>query len=73
MKIETKLALNNMKKNKKRTIYTTLSLILCSTLLLTTIILISSIREGVSENFDNEYNDYYIILNIYHKIILQYI
>ena len=62
MKIETKLALNNMRKNKKRTLYTTISLILCTTLILTTILLISSIRNGVSENFDTEYNDYHIIL-----------
>ena len=62
MKIEAKLALNNMRKNKRRTIYTTISLILCTALILTTIILISSIRNGVSENFDTEYNDYHIIL-----------
>jgi len=62
MKIETKLALNNLTKNKKRTLYTTISLILCTALILTTILLISSIRKGVSENFDTEYNDYHIIL-----------
>ena len=62
MKIETKLALNSLKRNKKRTSYTTISLILCTALILTTILLISSIRNGVSENFDTEYNDYHIIL-----------
>ena len=62
MKIETKLALNSLKRNKKRTLYTTISLILCTALILTTILLISSIRNGVSENFDTEYNDYHIIL-----------
>ena len=62
MKIEAKLALNNMRKNKKRTLYTTISLILCTMLILTTLILISSIRNGVSENFETEYNDYHIIL-----------
>ena len=62
MKIEAKLAVNNMRKNKRRTIYTTISLILCTALILTTIILISSIRNGVSENFETEYNDYHIIL-----------
>lgn len=61
MKIETKLALNSLKRNKKRTLYTTISLILCTALILTTILLISSIRNGVSENFDTEYNDYHII------------
>ena len=63
MKIETELALNSMRKNKKRTLFTTISLILCTTLILTTIILISSIRNGVSENFDVEHNDYHFILN----------
>lgn len=62
MKIEAKLALNNMKKNKKRTIYTTISLVLCTLFILTTIILISSIRNGISENFDSEYNDYHVVL-----------
>lgn len=62
MKIETKLALNSLKRNKKRTLYTTISLTLCTALILTTILLISSIRNGVSENFDAEYNDYHIIL-----------
>ena len=61
MEIETKLALNSLKRNKKRTLYTTISLILCTALILTTILLISSIRNGVSENFDTEYNDYHII------------
>ena len=62
MKIEAKLAVNNMRKNKKRTLYTTISLILCTMLILTTLILISSIRNGVSENFETEYNDYHVIL-----------
>ena len=62
MKIETKLALNNIKKNKRRTLYTTISLILCTALILTTILLISSIKKGVSENIDTEYNDYHVVL-----------
>ena len=62
MRIETKLAINNIKKNKKRTTYTIISLILCTTLILTTILLISSIRNGVSENSNNDYNDYHIML-----------
>lgn len=62
MKIETKLALKNMLENKKRSIFTCISLILCSTLILTTIILISSIKNGVSESFNSEYNDYHFIL-----------
>ena len=63
MKIETKLAFKNLLKNKKRTIFTCISLILCSTLILTTIMLISSIKNGVSESFNTEYNDYHFILN----------
>jgi len=62
MKVETKLALNNIKKNNKRTMYTIISLILCTTLILTTMLLVSSIRNGVSENFDTEYSDYHVIL-----------
>mgnify|MGYP004670615557 FL=1 len=62
MKIETKLALKKMLENKKRSIFTCISLILCSTLILTTIILISSIKNGVSESFNSEYNDYHFIL-----------
>ena len=62
MKIETRLAMNNMKTNKKRTLYTAISLTLCTTLILTTILLISSIRNGVSENSNNDYNDYHIML-----------
>ena len=42
--------------------YTIISLILCTTLILTTMLLVSSIRNGVSENFDTEYNDYHVIL-----------
>ena len=63
MKIEAKLAINNMRKNKKRTLYTTISLILCTMLILTAIILVSSIRNGVSDNFETEYNDYHIVLH----------
>ena len=40
MKIETRLAMNNMKTNKKRTLYTAISLTLCTKIILTTILLI---------------------------------
>lgn len=63
MKIETKLAFKNMIKNKKRTIFTCISLVLCSTLILTTLILVSSIKNGASESFNTEYNDYHFIIN----------
>ena len=62
MKIETKLALNNMKKNKKRSVFTTVSIMLCTVLIFTTLILISSIRNGISENIETEYNDYHFII-----------
>lgn len=62
MKIETKLALKNMKKNKKRSVFTTVSIMLCTVLIFTTLILISSIRNGISENIETEYNDYHFII-----------
>ena len=62
MKIETKLALNNMKKKKKRSVFTTVSIMLCTVLIFTTLILISSIRNGISENIETEYNDYHFII-----------
>lgn len=62
MKIETKLALNNMKKNKKRSVFTTVSIMLCTVLIFTTLILISIIRNGISENIETEYNDYHFII-----------
>ena len=42
MKIETKLTFNNMKKNIKRTIYTTISIVLCAFLIITTILVATS-------------------------------
>ncbi len=62
MKIETKLALNNMKKNKKRSVFTTISIMLCTVLIFTILILISSIRNGISENIETKYNDYHFII-----------
>ncbi len=53
MKIETKLTLNNMKKNIKRTVFTTISIILCSVLIFTTLIIISSIRNGITREYRN--------------------
>lgn len=62
MKIETKLTIKNMRKNIKRTIYTTLSIALCTFLILTTLILISSIRNGINEGANIQYNDYHFII-----------
>lgn len=62
MRIETKLTLNNMRKNIKRTIFTIISITLCTTLILTTMLVISSIRAGIAENIETEYNDYHFII-----------
>ena len=62
MKIETKLTIKNMKKNIKRTIYTTISIALCVFLIFTTLILISSIRNGINEGTNIKYNDYDFII-----------
>ena len=62
MKIELNLSINNMKKNIKRTLYTTVSITLCTILILTTILLISSIKNGIAENIETKYNDYHMIL-----------
>ncbi len=62
MKIEMKLTYNNMKNNIKRTTFTTISMILCTFLILTTMIIISSIRNGITENIDIKYNDYHMVI-----------
>ena len=51
-----------MKKNIKRTIYTTISIALCVFLIFTTLILISSIRKGINEGTNIKYNDYDFII-----------
>ncbi len=62
MKIETKLTINNMKQNKKRTIFTIISIILCTVLIFVTMLLISSIKNGIAKNIEKEYNDYHFII-----------
>lgn len=62
MKIETRLTFNNMKRNIKRTIFTIISIILCTVLIFTIMLLVSSIKHGVSEKIENEYNDYHFII-----------
>ena len=59
MKIETKLTFNNMKKNIKRTIYTTISISLCAFLIITTILVATSISTGFQESIASKYNDYH--------------
>lgn len=62
MKIERKITIKNMRKNIKRTIYTTISIALCTFLIFTTLILISSIRNGINEGTNIQYNDYDFII-----------
>ena len=62
MKIETKLTFNNIRKNFKRTIYTTISIILCSFLIIATILITTSIGTGIKENIASEYRDYHFII-----------
>lgn len=62
MKIETKLTIKNMRKNIKRTIYTTISIALCTFLIFTTLLLVSSIRNGINEGTNIKYNDYNFII-----------
>jgi len=59
MHIEAKLALQNLKRNRKRTIFTTLSITLCSVLLLITILCISSIKNGITQTIDTGYPEYH--------------
>ena len=49
MKTELKLTLNNLKSNIKRTLFTIISIMLCSILIFTTTILVSSIKNGIIE------------------------
>ena len=62
MKIETKLTFNNMKKNIKRTIYTTISIALCAFLIITTILVATSISTGFQESIASKYNDYHFVI-----------
>ena len=62
MKIETKLTLNNIRKNKKRAVFTTISIILCTFLIFTVMLVISSIRNGIDEALTSNDNDYYFAL-----------
>ncbi len=62
MNIETKLTLNNMKQNRKRTSFTIISIILCSILIFVTMLLVSSIKNGITEHIETEYNDYHFII-----------
>lgn len=62
MKIETKLTFNNIRKNIKRTIYTTISIALCSFLIIATLFVATSIGKSFKENIAQKYNDYYFFI-----------
>ena len=62
MKIETKLTFNNMKKNIKRTIYTTISIALCAFLIISTLLVATSISTSFKENIASKYNDYHFVI-----------
>ena len=62
MKIETKLTFNNIKKNIKRTIYTTISITLCSFLIIATLFVATSIGKSFKKNIAQKYNDYYFLI-----------
>lgn len=62
MKIETKLTFNNIRKNIKRTIYTTISIALCSFLIIATLFVATSIGKSFKENIAQKYNDYYFLI-----------
>ena len=62
MKIETKLTFNNMKKNIKRTTYTTISIALCAFLIITTLLVATSIGESFNKNISSKYNDYHFVI-----------
>lgn len=62
MKIENKLTFNNIRKNIKRTIYTTISIALCSFLIIATLLVATSIGKSFKENIAQKYNDYYFFI-----------
>ncbi len=62
MKTELKLTLKDLKSNIKRTLFTIISIMLCSILIFTTTILVSSIKNGIIEISEKEKNDYHVIL-----------
>ena len=62
MKIENKLTFNNIRKNIKRTIYTTISIALCSFLIIETLLVATSIGKSFKENIAQKYNDYYFLI-----------
>ena len=71
MKTELKLTLNNLKSNKKRTLFTIISIMLCSILIFTTTILVSSIKNGIIEISEQDESQLTRRYNIWQKIIMK--
>lgn len=71
MKTELKLTLNNLKSNKKRTLFTIISIMLCSILIFTTTILVSSIKNGIIEISEQDESQLTRRYNIWQKIIIK--
>ena len=71
MKTELKLTLNNLKSNKKRTLFTIISIMLCSILIFTTTILVSSIKNGIIEISEQDESQLTRRHNIWQKIIMK--
>ena len=71
MKTELKLTLNNLKSNKKRTLFTIISIMLCSILKFTTTILVSSIKNGIIEISEQDESQLTRRYNIWQKIIMK--
>lgn len=62
MKIETKIAINDIKKHIKRTIFTSISIILCTTLICISALIIFNIKNGIDENMKKESTDYHFVI-----------
>ncbi len=71
MKTELKLTLNNLKSNKKKTLFTIISIMLCSILIFTTTILVSSIKNGIIEISEQDESQLTRRYNIWQKIIMK--
>ena len=62
MRIERKLTLKNIKRNKKRAVFTTISIILCTFLIFTAMLVISSIRNGIDESLISNGKGYHFAI-----------
>ena len=63
MNIESKLSINNIKRNKNRDFYTCISIVFCSMLIFMFLLVSLSIKNGINETINSEYNDFHFIVN----------